>query len=94
MPGPTLTFGFIVATLIGSGFHLILGGDARRLAMFLLAGWLGFVLGQLVGDIVHIETLVGFADVGQLHIVPALLGAVLAAMFSHIVTSESPTRRT
>jgi hypothetical protein len=32
LPGPTLTFGFIFATLLGALFHLLLGGDIRRLA--------------------------------------------------------------
>lgn len=88
MPGPTLTFGFIVATLIGAGIHLILGGDARRLALFLLASWIGFILGQLVGDIVRIGAVVGFSDIGLLHIFLAVLGSLSAVIFAHIVTSS------
>jgi hypothetical protein len=85
VPGPTLTFGFVIATLIGAGFHLVLGGDARRLAMFLIAGWIGFALGQLVGDIVGFEIVLGFLDVGPLHTAAAVLGAGAAAIFTHVV---------
>src|SRR5262249_27041139 len=42
MPSPSVTFGFILATLYGALFHLVLGGNARQLALYLLAGWLGF----------------------------------------------------
>ncbi|NOG49440.1 MAG: hypothetical protein HND48_08340 [Chloroflexi bacterium] len=37
MPGPGLVFAFALATLYGALFHFIFGGDARRLAVFLLA---------------------------------------------------------
>jgi hypothetical protein len=83
----------VIATLIGAGFHLLLGGDARRLAMFLIAGWVGFALGQLVGDIVGLEIVFGFLDVGPLHMVTAVLGASAAAIFTHIVTSNKRSRR-
>jgi hypothetical protein len=76
LPGPTLTFGFILATLFGAGFHLILGGDARRLAVFLLVGWLGFALGHLAG--VSLE--VRFMNVGALRLLPASFGAVIALL--------------
>ena len=88
MPGPTLVFGFIVATFVGAGFHLLMGGDARRLAIFLVASWLGFSLGQLVGDIINLGSLIGFADIGSLHFFLALLGSVLASVFSYFVTRD------
>jgi hypothetical protein len=47
MTVPTAVFGFIVATLFGAGFHLAFGGDMRRLALLLLAGWLGFCFCRL-----------------------------------------------
>ena len=33
MPGPSIVFSFILATLYGAAFHLVSGGDARRLAL-------------------------------------------------------------
>jgi hypothetical protein len=49
LPTPTITLGFIIATLLGALFHFILGGDVRRLALFLLSSWVGFGIGHLVG---------------------------------------------
>lgn len=91
MPGPTLTFGFVIATLLGAGFHLIFGGDARRLAMFLLAGWVGFTLGHLAGSILDFVLLNAF-NVGTLRLLPAVLGAIIALMFTRIVTSRGRNR--
>lgn len=95
LPGPTLTFGFVIATLLGAGFHLIFGGDARRLAMFLLAGWVGFVLGHMVGDILDFVLFNAF-NVGALHLLPAAIGAIVALVFTQIVTSRrnNKNRRT
>jgi uncharacterized membrane protein YjjP (DUF1212 family) len=82
MPGPTLTFAFIVATLYGALFHLIRGGDVRRLALYLLAGWVGFVLRQLVGVIIGFP----FFNVGPIRLVPASVGALFGLIFVQIVS--------
>lgn len=92
MPGPTITFGFVLATLFGAAFHLLVGGDARRLAMFLLAGWLGFALGQLAGDIFQISLLDVF-NIGPLNMVPAVIGSGIALVFTLVVTGRSGKRR-
>jgi uncharacterized membrane protein YeaQ/YmgE (transglycosylase-associated protein family) len=65
---------FILSTLYGAGFHLWQGGSARSLLLYLLAGWVGFVAGHLVGG------RVGFTlwSAGPLHILPASLGSLIA----------------
>lgn len=92
MPGPTTTFGFILATLFGAVFHLIMGGDARRLALFLLAGWVGFGLGHVLGAVFSINIL----NIGTLHIFTAAIGALIALFVAHFLTSNrtrnQPTR--
>ncbi len=92
MPGPTTTFGFILATLFGAVFHLIMGGDARRLALFLLAGWVGFGLGHVLGAVFGINIL----NIGTLHIFTAAIGALIALFVAHFLTSNrtrnQPTR--
>jgi uncharacterized membrane protein YeaQ/YmgE (transglycosylase-associated protein family) len=82
VPGPTATFGFILATLCGAVFHLMVGGDARRLALFLLAGWVGFLLGQILGGILGISML----TIGVLRVFPALLGAFVALVVAQFLT--------
>ena len=84
LPGPTTTFGFIIATLFGALFHLIMGGDARRLALFLLAGWVGFGLGQLLGAVFGINIL----NIGTLRIFSASVGVVIALFVAHFLTSN------
>ncbi|MBZ0277983.1 MAG: hypothetical protein K8I60_17685 [Anaerolineae bacterium] len=82
MPGPTVTFSFILATLCGAAFHLVMGGDARRLALFLLAGWVGFALGHILGGILGINILA----IGTLRTFPALLGAFVALVVAQFLT--------
>jgi hypothetical protein len=90
MPGPSLTFGFLLATLIGAAFHLIFGGDARRLAVFLLAGWIGFGLGQLFGILFEID----FFSIGSLRLFTAAFGALLALGVVQMLTAGQSRRRT
>jgi len=71
---PTLLLAFTLATLSGAGFHVWQGGGARRLALYLLAGWLGFALGHLGGDALGLTWL----RVGALNVFSALFGAAVA----------------
>ena len=89
MLSPTLTFAFILATLYGAVFHLILGGDARRLTLLLLSSWLGFAFGQLVGTTFMID----FFDIGALRVVPATLGSITALVAVSVLTSRRMSRR-
>jgi hypothetical protein len=88
MPAPTFVFGFIVATLLGASFHLIFGGDARRLALFLLSGWAGFSLGHLAGGVLNM----GIMNVGALHFLPAMFFALGAVLFSQALTAKRAKR--
>lgn len=89
LPGPTLTFGFILATLYGALFHFVLGGDVRRLALFLLAGWVGFLLGHILGVAFAID----FLNVGVLRIMSATGGAFATLLLTHFLTLEKLPRR-
>ncbi len=89
MPSPDATLGFILATLFGATFHLIMGGDARRLALFLLAGWVGFGLGHVLGTILGISIL----NIGTLRVVSASFGAIVALVVAHFLTSKRPNKR-
>ncbi|GAB1422103.1 hypothetical protein MASR2M15_23140 [Anaerolineales bacterium] len=72
MPNPTITFAFICATLIGSIFHFIFGGDAKRLALILLGSWLGFAAGHFAAYSLGIE----FYRIGDLNFGIAMIGAI------------------
>lgn len=86
MPSPSVVFGFTLATLCGSLFHLISGGDARRLALFLIASWIGFALGHITGDLLGVSIF----DIGPLHTVNAIIGALVALVAAWILTRTAP----
>ncbi|QPC81101.1 hypothetical protein G4Y79_15470 [Phototrophicus methaneseepsis] len=89
MPGPNFVFAFMVATLIGAAFHLIVGGGARQLALYLLSGWIGFTLGQSLGNVLNASIL----QIGEINIVLASVGALLALIAARVFSSERPTGR-
>ena len=85
---PTLLLSFTLATLYGAGFHLWRNGGARRLALYLLAGWLGFALGHWVGNGLGVRVMM----VGALNFASATLGSGVALVASHwLATSEAGT---
>ena len=89
MPSPIFVFGFIVATLFGAGFHLFLGGNIHRLAVFLVAGWIGFGAGHLAGVFLAVNIM----NIGTLRFLPASFGAFMVLFFVQAVTSPRRTRR-
>ncbi len=89
LPSPILTFAFILATLFGAVFHLIFGGNARRLAVFLLFGWIGFALGHFVGIMFQVDLF----NIGTLHVVSASLGALLSLIAALLLTAQRPRKR-
>jgi hypothetical protein len=70
--------------LYGAGFHFIVGGDIRRLALFLLSAWVGFSLGQTLGVMFMIDIL----NIGTLRVVAATAGALIALIAAHLLTSN------
>ncbi len=88
MPSPTATFGFIIATLIGAGFHFLVGGEIRRLALFLLSAWVGFVLGHIFGILLEIDIL----NIGTLRIASASFGSLVALAVAYGLTSNRMRR--
>lgn len=69
-----LLVGFALSTIIGASFHLWMGGTARRLALYLMAAWLGFALGHFVGAALNIAVL----RIGQLNVFSATVGSLVA----------------
>lgn len=67
MTFPALTLAFILATLYGALFHLFAGGDARRLAIYLITAWLAFGVGQVFGSLLNVTLF----SVGVLHLFAA-----------------------
>jgi hypothetical protein len=87
MPSPSVTFAFILATIYGVLFHLLVGGDVRRLALYLLAGWLGFALGHILGVMLGVNIL----RVGSLRTLSATVGGWTALIAARLFLVR-PTR--
>ena len=84
---PSFAFGVLLATLYGALAHIILGGNGRRLAFFLIASWLGFALGQGVGQVLQIRIL----SIGPTNVLPATLGSIIALITAVILSARGDT---
>lgn len=71
---PSFTFGILLATLYAALAHLILGGGGRVLLFYITASWIGFALGQAIGEVMEIHVLA----IGPTNILTATLGAWIA----------------
>ena len=79
-----LVLGFLLATSYGAAFHLLLGGPPRKIVLYVLAAWVGFVLGHFIGDFLGIELL----KLGVVHLFSASLGAWIALVSSFILVGR------
>jgi uncharacterized membrane protein YeaQ/YmgE (transglycosylase-associated protein family) len=68
-----MILGLILSTLYGALFHLWRGGNAGRLLLYLILAWIGFWVGQFIGNLLNIS----IDTLGQLHIVAATLGSLV-----------------
>jgi uncharacterized membrane protein YeaQ/YmgE (transglycosylase-associated protein family) len=69
-----LVLGFLMATLYGAGFHVIMGGRPRMIIAYLIASWIGFMVGHFIGDFFGIESL----KLGAVYLLSASGGSWLA----------------
>jgi O-antigen ligase len=70
---PAIIFGFLVATLYGVIFHLLRGGRAGRLVLYVILSWAGFIVGQFIAGRLGWN----FASLGPLHLGIATLGSLV-----------------
>jgi len=70
---PAFLLGFLISTLIGAAFHLLLGGGAGRLLLYLLLSWSGFWAGHSVANITSLR----FVVIGPLNMGLAVVGSLL-----------------
>ncbi len=50
MSFPAIFLGIIVATLAGAAYHLVRGGDAKRMLFFMALAWIGFFAGNALAE--------------------------------------------
>ena len=73
-----IVLGFLLATIYGAAFHLFVGGPPRRIIIYVIASWVGFTIGHIVGDLLGIDLL----KLGAVHLLSASVGAWIAIILS------------
>ena len=73
-----IVLGFLLATIYGAAFHLFVGGPPRRIILYVIASWVGFTIGHIVGDLLSIDIL----KLGAVHLLSASVGAWIALILS------------
>ena len=70
---PSLVLSVIIASAYAAFFNLWQGGSTRDLLIYLLAGWLGFAIGELAGDFVGMDILM----IGGIHVLEGTIGSLV-----------------
>lgn len=73
---PALLLSALLSTAYGAVFHLWRGGDVRRLMVFVVAAWIGFGVGQLLGALIGWPA----GRIGEVHVVLASIGSLAALL--------------
>jgi uncharacterized membrane protein YeaQ/YmgE (transglycosylase-associated protein family) len=86
---PAFLFGFCIATLLGSIFHLLRDGGLGRLLLDLILSWVGFTSGHFLAN------KLGWAivDVGPLHLGMAILGSIVFLVIGHWLSQMQVEKR-
>ena len=85
---PAILFGGILASMIGLVFHLIRGGSVRRMMLYLITGWIGFIVGHQLGTMTGTTLL----RIGAINLLTAALGALLSLILLEILAPTSNIR--
>lgn len=78
--------GLLLATAYGAAFHLVFGGHARRIVLYILASWLGFIVGHLAGFWLDITLF----QLGAVHLLSASIGSWVALAAAHWLGVVNP----
>lgn len=80
-----LAFGLLLSTFYAALAHLLLRGGGLRLVLFILASWIGFALGEGIGDVLNITAL----SLGPTNVLTATIGSALAILAAAILSGRS-----
>lgn len=70
---PALLIGFLISTIYGLAFHLLVGGGLGRLIASVLLAWAGFWAGHFLAESLGFS----FASLGTLRLGAATAGSLL-----------------
>lgn len=75
---PSLVFSALLSTACGLIFHILRGGNLIRLFVLLIAAWIGFAIGQLIGSLTDWPLL----RVGEVYVLHGLIGSIIAMILT------------
>ena len=79
---PSVYLGFLIASVLGFGFHALRGGTLSRLVLYLVTAWIAFFLGHALASWMGWET----GRLGTLNllagVIATLIGLVAAALLA------------
>ena len=88
MMTPHYLFALALATFFGALLHLVRGGGATRLLLYLACSWAGFAVGQAVAPHIGLD----LPTVGPLHVVEAATCALLLMLGASVLVLKEPAR--
>ena len=89
MLSPALVLAIALATFWGAACHFFLGGNLSRLLRFLLMSWVGFALGQIIGQWLGND----YWTIGMVQAFPGSLGAIVLLSHTVLRIRKSDTSR-
>jgi hypothetical protein len=89
MMTPHYLFALALATFFGALFHLVRGGGAMRLLLYLACSWAGFAVGQVVAPLIGLNLPV----VGPFHVVEAASFALLFMVGATVLMLKEPVQK-
>jgi uncharacterized membrane protein YeaQ/YmgE (transglycosylase-associated protein family) len=81
---PSLLFGILISTVIGTGYHLVRGGSFGRIFLDIIFSWIGFWGGHLAA----IQLDWPFWSVGPLHLGMAVVGSIVILILGSWITTK------
>jgi uncharacterized membrane protein YeaQ/YmgE (transglycosylase-associated protein family) len=70
---PPLVLSLVIAGAYAAFFNLWQKGSAKDLLLYLVVCWLGFAIGELVGDFLGLDILM----IGEIHVLEGTIGALV-----------------
>lgn len=86
---PSLLLSLLLSVVYASLFHLWRGRNLREFVLYLLAACVGFGAGQLAGALIRLPVL----QIGEVHVVEATAGALLALAIAALIMTPSRRRK-
>jgi len=86
---PALWLSMGLGMACGLLFHIWRGGGWRWLLADFLAGVVGFAVGQVAGTLLRVDRLL----IGQVQVLPGIVGAVVFLVGSRLIVSGGMTRK-